>query len=260
MVSNGTLLTGKVARELASLGVTGVQVTLDGPSENHDRFRPFVSGRGSFDVIIRNLLESCDVLDFSIACNYTEENFREFPRLLDHLLAVGLTPGQVATVNFTPVIMSSGDYLPPEFNDGCTSHNLPWVQESQLFLREEALDRGYAVPKLRPPLCAVELEHDIVVTYDGQLFKCPAFMSWKGLAIGTLDEGIRDFRDSHGLDVWKNDECFDCEYLPLCYGGCRLMRLVQAGAIDAVDCKRDYYDASLERHVRQEMVNSTRKR
>lgn len=260
MVSNGTLLTGKVARELAALGVRGAQVTLDGFRENHDRFRPFVSGKGSFDVIVRNLLESCELLDISIVCNYTEDNYREFPSLLDYLLDVGLTPERIAAVNFAPISRIGTDELPPEFNDGCASHNLPWVHESQLFLRQEALNRAYAVAKLRPPLCMVELANDLVVTHDGELYKCPAFMGRKGLAVGTLEEGVGDYRDSHALDLWKNEECFNCEYLPFCYGGCRLARLVQAGEITGVDCRWDYYEASLERYVRQEMVNSSRKR
>lgn len=260
MVSNGTLLTGAVASELVALGVRGVQVTLDGTRENHDRFRPFVSGKGSFDVIVRNLLESCELLDISIVCNYTEENYREFPFLLDYLLETGLTPERIAAVNFAPISRIGTDELPPEFNDGCASHNLPWVHESQLFLRQEALNRGYAVAKLRPPLCMVELAHDLVVTHEGELYKCPAFMGRKGLAIGTLEGGVTDYRDSHALDLWKNEECFSCEYLPFCYGGCRLARLVQAGEIAGVDCRKDYYEASLERYVRQELANSSRKR
>ncbi len=260
MVSNGTLLTGAVARELAALGVRGVQITLDGTRENHDRFRPFVSGKGSFDLIVRNLLESCDLLDISIVCNFTEENYRGFPSLLDYFHEVGLTPERIAAVNFAPISQIGADALPPEFNDGCASLNLPWVYESQLFLRQEALNRGYAVAKLRPPLCMVELANDLVVTHDGELYKCPAFMGRKGFAVGTLEEGVTDYRDSHKLDVWKNEECYNCEYLPFCYGGCRLSRLVQAGEIEGVDCRRDYYEASLEQYVRQEMVNSSRKR
>lgn len=259
MVSNGTLLTGAVARELASLGVRGIQVTLDGLRDNHDRFRPFVSGKGSFDVIVRNLRESCDLLDISIVCNYTEENYRHFPPLLDYLLDVGLSPGRIASLNFAPITRLGADELPPEFNDSCASLNLPWVHESQLFLRQEALNRGYAVAKLRPPLCMVELSDDLVVTHDGELYKCPAFMGRKGLAVGTLEEGVADYRDSHALDVWKNEECFSCEYLPFCYGGCRLARLVQSGEIAGVDCRRDYYEASLERYVRQELANTSRK-
>ncbi|ABB31482.1 Radical SAM domain protein [Geobacter metallireducens RCH3] len=260
MVSNGTLLTGDVACELASLGVTGVQVTLDGTRENHDRYRPFVSGKGSFDVIVRNLLEACDLLDISIVCNYTQENYWGFPSLLDYLLEVGLKPERIAAVNFAPISRIGTGELPPEFNDSCASHNMPWVYESQLFLRQEALKRGYSVAKLRPPLCMVELARDLVVTHEGELYKCPAFMGRKGLAVGTLEAGVTEYRESHNLDLWNNEECLDCEYLPFCYGGCRLSRLAQTGEINGVDCRRDYYEASLERYVRQEMANTSRKR
>lgn len=57
LVTNGTLLTGKRVEELSALGLRGAKVTLDGLKENHDHYRPFKSGSGSFDIIIRNICE-----------------------------------------------------------------------------------------------------------------------------------------------------------------------------------------------------------
>jgi uncharacterized protein len=86
MVTNGTLLNAAMVEKLLPLGFTGAKVTLDGPRENHDRFRPFVSGKGSFDLIIANVKEVCDLTEIQVGGNYTRENYREFPRLLDFFL------------------------------------------------------------------------------------------------------------------------------------------------------------------------------
>jgi uncharacterized protein len=101
--------------------------------------------------------------------------------------------------------------------------------------------------------CMVEFDNDLVVGYDGSLYKCPAFMGWPDLRIGSLAEGIGDYAASHRLDIWKNDECLDCPYLPLCFGGCRFLRRLRTGAIDGVDCRRDYLDATLETIIRQDL-------
>lgn len=55
------------------------------------------------------------------------------------------------------------------------------------------------------------------------------------------------------LDAWKNDECLECAYLPLCFGGCRFFNKLNTGSIDGVDCRRAMLDASLETIVRQDL-------
>jgi uncharacterized protein len=259
MVTNGTLLTRRTVSELLPLGFTGAKVTLDGPPEIHDRCRPFVSGRGSFATILANMKATCELIRIQVGGNYTRENYREFPRLLDLLLAEGLTPERLDLVKFDPVTKCGGEQLPPEFNDGCASINEPWVMEASVFLRSEILARGFQTPRVRPAPCMIESDHELVVNYDGSLYKCPAFMGWKEMAVGDLASGIGDFSVSHNLNVWKKDECLDCAYLPLCFGGCRLMKLVQEGRIDDVDCRKAYLDATLESLVRQDLHHMPRK-
>ena len=254
LVTNGTLLTRKTVDMLRPLGLKGAKITLDGPRENHDRFRPFISGKGSYDSIIGNLREVCDLIGISVGGNFTRDNYRQFPLLLDDLLREGLTPERIASIQFAPVTKSRGDYPLPEFNDGCAATDEQWFMEATSFLREEILKRGYRTRRMAPAPCMIESSHDMVVNYDGTLFKCPAFLGRPEMAIGSLSEGIGDYADSHGLELWKTDECLDCAYLPLCFGGCRLLTLLRDDAIDAVDCRRAYLDATLEGFVRQDLM------
>jgi uncharacterized protein len=99
----------------------------------------------------------------------------------------------------------------------------------------------------------IEFRDNLVVHYDGTLYKCPAFIGLEGLDTGSLESGIRDYRESHNMDVWKKDECLDCAYLPLCFGGCRFMKLLQSGAIDDVECRRAWFDATLEELILQDL-------
>jgi uncharacterized protein len=253
LVTNGTLLSRPVAEVLVPLGLNGAKFTLDGPRETHDLSRPFLSGRGSFDAVVNNVKKVWDLVPLQIGGNYTRQNYRSFPLLLDHLLAEGVTPERVTKVLFTPVIPKSGRGAVTDFNSGCALDYEPWVTEAGLYLREETLKRGYAVPRPRLFACMVELESDLVINYDGSLYKCPAFMAYDELRIGSLQSGVEDYSLSHNIDVWKNDECLDCAYLPLCFGGCRQMTLLRSGGIDDVDCRKGYFDAALERIVRQDL-------
>lgn len=253
LVTNGTLLTGELARELVPLGLRKAKVTIDGPREIHDAFRPFVCGAGSFDAIVRNVKAVCDVIGIQFTGNYTRDNYQEFPRLLDHILAEGITPDKLATVVFAPVTSTMAEYGLPEYREGCDSSAEPWLIEASLFLRKEILKRGFNTQKIRPASCMVEFPDNIIVGFDGTIYKCPAFIGRKEFAVGDLRTGIRDYRDSHKLDLWKNEECLDCAYLPICFGGCRFLKLLRDGRIDGVDCRKDYLDAALETYILQDI-------
>lgn len=255
LVTNGTLLTKKMARELSQLGLERARITIDGPADNHNRFRPFATGSGSFDVIIKNIKEVCELTKISVGGNFTRENYTAFPELMDYLIKEGITPETLASVRFDAVTPSP--FKRSELMNKCSAVEEPWVFEAGLFLREEIMKRGFRTPKLRPQSCQIEIDNSLTINHDGGILKCTALMGWKGFEAGNIRTGITDYRESYKLDVWKNKECADCEYLPLCYGGCRYTTLLQDGKIERVDCRRPYYDANLEALIKQDLQYSS---
>lgn len=253
LVTNGTLLNRACAEELLELGLSGAKITLDGPAELHNQSRPYASGRGSYEAIVRNVLDIYDIVPLQLGGNFTRDNYPEFPRMLDDLLGRGIDPGRVGTVLFAPVVPKAGERGLSDFNTGCTCSYEPWLMEAGVWLREETLKRGFPAPKPKLSSCMVELEHDLVINIDGSYYKCPAFMACPELRIGSLTEGIADYRCSHNMDLWKTDKCLECAYLPICFGGCRQMTLLRNGVIDEVDCRKEYYDTVLERVIRQDL-------
>ncbi|MFA7405123.1 MAG: geopeptide radical SAM maturase [Pelobacteraceae bacterium] len=253
LVTNGTLLNRVCAEELVALGLNGAKITIDGPAQLHNQSRPYVSGRGSYEAIMRNVLDIYDIVPLQLGGNYTRDNYRDFPLLLDDLLTRGIDPGRVGTLLFAPVVPKAGEQVVTDFNSDCACSYEPWLVEAGVWLREETLKRGFPAPKPKLSVCMVELENELVINMEGSYYKCPAFIAYPELRIGSLAEGIADYRESHNMDIWKTEECLSCPYLPICFGGCRQMTLLRNGAIDAVDCRREYYDAVLERVVRQDL-------
>ncbi len=251
IISNATLLTRKTVQELLPLGLTAVRTTLDGPPEIHNRQRPFVSGSGSFKTILANIKDLAGLIEIDLGGNYTRENYTRFPEMLDLLISEGITPQTIAAVGFFPVFPKV-DGKGGDCSSTCASSSEPWAIEAGLFLRGEILKRGFNAPKPRMAGCMVEFDNDFVVACDGALFKCPAFMGYEELKVGTLRDGVIDYRDSHGLDHWKNEACLECAYLPLCFGGCRFFQRLNKGSIDAVECRKGLLDATLEGIIQQE--------
>ncbi|MBF0559972.1 MAG: geopeptide radical SAM maturase [Nitrospirae bacterium] len=253
LVTNGTLLTGEVVRRLKPLGFQGAKVTLDGPRDIHNVSRPFRSGAGSFDVIVDNLRQVCSDINIQVGGNYTCDNYTRFPEFLDYLIGEGLTPDLIKSLKFDPVVAANKSFALTDYADWCMSINEPWVLEASVFLRQAVLERGFKTPFVKPSLCVIESKNHFVVNYNGDLYKCPGFIGREDFRIGTLKDGAMNYRDIYSLDNWKNEECLSCSYLPLCFGGCRYMRLITKGDIAGVDCRRDYYDTTLRTFVLQDI-------
>lgn len=253
LITNGTLLTKERINDLLPYGLKRAKVTIDGKKENHDISRPFTSGSGSFDIIIRNLKDACGKITIQLGGNYLRDNYRDFPPLLDYLIENNLTNDKISIVKFDAVTKATSRYALPDFRDGSDSINEPWIIESSVWLREEILKRGYATSRMIPSPCSIEAKDDFVVYFDGTLYKCPAFIGLKELEVGDLKTGVKEYRGLYKLDDWRKEGCLECEYLPLCFGGCKFMKFLRDGSLDGVDCKKPYLDATLETHVKQDL-------
>jgi len=254
LVTNGSLLTPEVVARLRPLGLMGAKVTLDGPPEIHDRSRPFASGQGSFDVILENLQDCSGLFPVGLGGTYARETYPRFPELLDLLVESGLGPDRISQISFGPVMRTPETPAAPELCVGCATVNEPWLAEAAVFLREEVLKRGFRVPKIAPTPCMVDRTDAFTVNWDGTLAKCPGLIGDGHLAVGDLWSGFRDYGETFDLGrLERAAECRECPYLPLCFGGCRYMRLQREGHLRGVECQRPFLDATLEAHLLQDL-------
>ena len=113
IVTNGYLLTPETATRLRELGVRSAQITLDGPPETHNRMRPLVSGRPTFDVILDNIERSADLLPIAVRVNLDTSNAAEAETLLDLLAERGLG-GRITVYPGRIVALDDGAGAPSE--------------------------------------------------------------------------------------------------------------------------------------------------
>lgn len=253
LVTNGTLLSPAVVDSLIPLGLKSLKVTIDGPCEIHDLQRPRISGAGSFHTIVENLMDAYRKIQVQIGGNFFWDNYRRFPELLDYLLEYGLDPKELLAVKFDPIAETEGKNVISDFGKGCRSINEPWLSEASVFLREEILKRGFSTPQVKLSPCMILFEKEYVVNYDGVIYKCPGFICHKDYIIGNVKEEDPVVPHIYKPNLWKNTKCMDCGYLPLCFGGCRYMEFVRTGRIDNVDCRYDYFEATLGAFIDQEV-------
>ncbi len=255
LVTNGSLLTPAVVAELLPLGLKSAKITVDGSAELHNQSRPLKNGMPSFDVVLHNIRECCDLLCLNLVGNYTRDNYQRFPELLDLYLEQGVTPDRVAQVQFYPAMQINDQFANPEFSSGCCSISEPWLIEAALFIREELGRRGFPLAKMRPSPCMVDIDDALVVNHDGAIYKCITMIGHKGYEAGDIWQGMgQGWQESYCLDHWKDEaQCRDCVYLPLCFGGCRYMAFQRDGHMKQVDCQRAFLDATLEPMLQQDL-------
>jgi len=255
LVTNGSLFTPPVVKELVALGLVNAKITIDGPADNHDRFRPFKDGQGSWTAIIANLKACRGLCAITLSGNYTLESHTAFPSLLDSLAAAGFATTDFDSVQFFPVMQVNDRFANPEFTGGCCSNDEPWVHATSLMLREAIMQRGYNFPKLQPATCMVDIDDAFTVDHDGAIYKCVTLIGHPEFACGDIWHGMaQGWQEKYCADHWQGKEqCRECEYLPLCFGGCRYMAFQREGSMAGVDCQKNFLDATLEQMLMQDL-------
>lgn len=227
IITNGFLLDAETAIELRSLGVDDAQVTLDGAREVHDRRRHLkVRGGATFDRITQNLLGVVDHLNVNIRVNTDRTNASSIVTLCEELEAMGLL--QRLRVNIAPV---------DPFREGEQgSENLLSPEEFadlEMALRETGRARGWPITASAPSpsitgVCQVDHSNAFVVAPSGELMKCWAELGNKPHVVAHLhDEASWTRIQPTALterDPFDDEECVQCQVLPLCMGSCPLLR------------------------------------
>jgi len=93
------------------------------------------------------------------------------------------------------------------------------------------------------------------VDHDGTIYKCVTLIGHPEYACGDIWQGMaQGWREKYCVDHWQGEErCRKCEYLPLCFGGCRAMAFQREGSMAGVDCQKELLDATLETMLAQDL-------
>ncbi len=123
-----------------------------------------------------------------IGGNFTRENYREFPRLLDYLVEVGITPDKIQTVQFNQVTGRVGNGVIPDYASTCNCTDEPWLWRRPSFSGTRSCGAASPPPSLDRPAAWWNSANDLVVNVDGAIYKCPAFVGREGFSVGDLKE------------------------------------------------------------------------
>jgi uncharacterized protein len=229
ITTNGTLLTEDDAAFFEAFGFA-VTVSLDGPREVHDRLRPFKSGKGSFDRIMRNvapLLGRQRQMQVTARVTVTPRNLA-LRATLDELITAGFH-----SVGFSPLLRSPGGDAELATDDlelmlgEMIDCGREFERRTRAGLRYPFANILNALREIergthRPYPCGAGAGY-LGVSAEGELSACHRFVGDAEGAMGSLQEGIDAvqraawLRDRH---VHRQEPCQRCWARYLCGGGC----------------------------------------
>ena len=232
IITNGYLLSPGFADDLLRLGVDDFQITIDGMHESHDRSRPLRSGRGSFERIIANLRAVASrIPSLRIRTNISSQSADELKALVDILS--DLNGNHNISIQLMPVHRESLGLS--KSCEGCIDCHLATHANFRAWrtvvdqVEEYAISKGLNTVAVRHrsglPYCNAYIHRCIIVDPVANCYFCTGDIGRAERRIGFLDESgelIHDtlYEQYRRLDPFAEDECNQCEMLPLCMGGC----------------------------------------
>ncbi|MDP2646766.1 MAG: heme b synthase [Desulfobacterales bacterium] len=240
MAPNGTLITKKIAEQLAQAGIKRISVSLDGASEqSHDSFRGV---KGAFQGALNGIRFAQDAgIEFQINTTITKANLEQIPRIQQ--LAENL--GAAAHHIFLLVPTGRGKYITDqEISASEYEDTLNWFYDQQkttsLQLKATCAPHYYRILRQRTKEEGASISvktHGMDAVTRGCLGGTGfCFISHTGIVqpCGFLHLNCGDVNQTSFEDIWRHSEVFQslrdtdqlkgkcriCEFRKVC-SGCR---------------------------------------
>jgi uncharacterized protein len=225
---------------LVPLGLNAIRLTLDGDREAHNEKRPFKNGKGSFDVIIDNMLQVADKVSLRVGVNIDKGNQESVPRMLDYLEQVGLKE-KIDLIKFNPIVQIQDAFQIIRQAD-CAPVTEDWALDSLIPLTREAYSRGFKVGnEMQATVCSMNLDGTaVVIDPIGRIYTCPAFVGREGFQAGDIHHQELFDRHEELMSMEPPDECFRCAYMIICGGGCKHLAYTRYNDMGKNVCDKEF--------------------
>lgn len=215
-ITNGSLFSPSIINKIDEYHIKNLQITLDGLKDTHDKKRQFKTGRGSFEIILNNIKQ---ILEYSqsivsIRVNLDRNNIIEFKPLKDDVHSIFSRYIKNKRLTITPNYIRNRTSF-----DGCSNCLSP----AEFYSFEASINHIRSLPLFKGP-CPLRSMSDICIAPDGEIYKCLEHIGDRIHSIGNIKEGCINLYRQADLALtalpFENEECRNCEILPICGGGC----------------------------------------
>lgn len=211
MTTNGYLLKPEWFKCLLSQNILYYQVTLDGLSNSHDKYRRLKNGEGTFNRILNNLVrikkEIKSYFKIVIRCNVTKSNIEE-AKQLKSLYQKAFLGDSRFSIWFHPV-MDWGGYKIKELESKLIDYKM--LYENDLLSTYTTIsDSMYS------RICPVNSKYSFVIDPLGYIYQCSHLVQQKEKIWGNVVdddlENLINLKDDYQI----SETCEKCNLFPYC--------------------------------------------
>ena len=214
-----------------------VQVSLDGNKQQHDLHRKTIKGKGTYDVVIKNmktlLSNGIKVLPMITA---TDSNIHDFSNIVygivkelnidDYAVNILITNSFLTSEKYPIILANEMIKAYKDFGNEATDYSFVDLYEKILGKTNEVAKNSCGSTR------------KITVFPSGEVFACQALEKININRMGTIDS---DFINNENWNIWRkrnrfnNEKCLNCEAIASCGGGCATGSYNCTGSIFGID-------------------------
>lgn len=240
VTTNGTLLNKKNILRLKKWNLDNAQISIDGPQVIHDERRPYINGNGTHDIILKNIEVALkEDIHVVVRINVDKQNLNHIEELFREMKQKGLDSYNGLQVNIeivSPIMNPSSHCNKYTFTDEDEMKTLAGLWKMQV-------EYGFPIKSAMPidSACENQVENSYTFSSNGDMYMCPGFIGIDDFVVGNvLDLGLDENKYYKLIDsnIWK--ECLECEYAPVCQGGCKMCAYVTHKEFGKKYCRKDF--------------------
>lgn len=249
MITNGAALTKTMIDKFVRAGLMKMQITLD---PDHDKTRVYKNGRGSLADIIENIKLIPMSVELAINSNLSPGDEAAFARLVKNM-----EPLRHRLVDFSPgpQMNKLPEVIHIEGKKKMVRFFGPKLIEMMIACNDMVTDAGFRQREKFPRVACetfTATEH-LYLNYTGATSICPGLEAVPEFQSNgrSLEMLMREYDYRIAMPQWK-EHCYEdgkpCAYLTKCFGGCRMISVIQGAGWGVINCEKPLFD-KVTRHI-----------
>ncbi|MBP1631464.1 MAG: arylsulfatase regulator [Bacteroidetes bacterium] len=230
IITNGFFITPKILKDLDSIGIQSIQITLDGNKSTHNKIKFTQNCSDTFSKTIENIDLISKItpnIHISIRVNIDKKNSTEYADLYGF---ISERYKEKTNIGMSPAFVFDTSGL--HDCDDCFSRKQSAKYVLDLYNTNNIHSHYIKYPEPYFHECSIRNKNVIAVDPEGFVYKCWEIIGKKEFAFAKLVNGKFEEmnfetynRFMYGADPIDDEKCRQCSYLPICMGGCPFHRI-----------------------------------
>ena len=236
ITTNGTIFNDDIIKLFVENDIR-FTISIDGGQAIQDRNRPYASGKGSFEVVKKNVAKLRRYYDkLSARMTLTHEDVPYLKQAVMDLWDIGFTDVvyefvTIADENLS-IMKQDVECLRKQIQElnQITYENI--VNKKRQFFTNTIKYAGFIHSNKVKNECSFQSPYTIMFTPSGEMFKCHRMMDDHKHCVGNLTDGIDwELFSQNTRKYIEETECKDCWAKRICGGGCAQENCIYTGDV-----------------------------